>query len=100
MCEHIDDIIYFTLFWSSKFDHNISFLSLCSAAPHPNINLQMNYWPSLPCNLSECQEPLIEFIASLAVNGAKTAKVSSLAFLFDFVIQCGYYLLHIWQIWE
>ncbi|XP_042456659.1 alpha-L-fucosidase 2-like [Zingiber officinale] len=46
------------------------------SAPHLNINLQMNYWPSLPCNLSECQEPLFDFIASLAVNGSKTAKVN------------------------
>ncbi|KAL6854381.1 hypothetical protein ACP4OV_019284 [Aristida adscensionis] len=46
------------------------------AAPHPNINLQMNYWPALPCNLSECQEPLFDFIGSLSVNGAKTAKVN------------------------
>ncbi|WOL01690.1 alpha-L-fucosidase 2-like [Canna indica] len=45
-------------------------------APHLNINLQMNYWPCLPCNLSECQEPLFDFIASLAVNGSKTAKVN------------------------
>ncbi|VAI08544.1 unnamed protein product [Triticum turgidum subsp. durum] len=44
--------------------------------PHPNINLQMNYWPSLPCNLSECQDPLFDFIGSLSVNGAKTAKVN------------------------
>jgi alpha-L-fucosidase 2 len=36
----------------------------------------MNYWPALPCNLSECQEPLFDFIGSLSVNGAKTAKVN------------------------
>ncbi|GJM89995.1 hypothetical protein PR202_ga06230 [Eleusine coracana subsp. coracana] len=41
-----------------------------------NINLQMNYWPALPCNLSECQEPLFDFIGSLSVNGARTAKVN------------------------
>ncbi|CAN6311383.1 unnamed protein product [Urochloa humidicola] len=46
------------------------------AAPHPNINLQMNYWPALTCNLSECQEPLFDFIGSLSLNGAKTAKVN------------------------
>ncbi|KAG2582856.1 hypothetical protein PVAP13_6KG161900 [Panicum virgatum] len=46
------------------------------AAPHLNINLRMNYWPALPCNLSECQEPLFDFLASLAVNGSKTAKVN------------------------
>ncbi|XP_057951484.1 alpha-L-fucosidase 2-like [Malania oleifera] len=45
-------------------------------SPHLNINLQMNYWPSLPCNLSECQEPLFDYIASLSVNGSKTAEVN------------------------
>lgn len=47
-----------------------------SGAPHLNINLQMNYWPSLPCNLDECQEPLFEYISLLSVNGSKTAKVN------------------------
>ncbi|XP_027106038.2 alpha-L-fucosidase 2 [Coffea arabica] len=45
-------------------------------APHLNINLQMNYWPSLPCNLKESQEPLFDYISSLSVNGHKTAKVN------------------------
>ncbi|KAM7482456.1 hypothetical protein LguiB_007039 [Lonicera macranthoides] len=45
-------------------------------APHLNINLQMNYWPSLPCNLHECQEPLFDYTSSLSVNGKKTAKVN------------------------
>ncbi|XP_022922821.1 alpha-L-fucosidase 2-like [Cucurbita moschata] len=45
-------------------------------APHLNINLQMNYWPSLPCNLKECQEPLFDFTSFLSVNGRKTAKVN------------------------
>ncbi|KAE8008055.1 hypothetical protein FH972_004603 [Carpinus fangiana] len=49
---------------------------LFHGAQHPNINLQMNYWPSLPCNLSECQEPLFDYISSLSVNGSKTAKVN------------------------
>ncbi|KAL4588640.1 hypothetical protein LXL04_001532 [Taraxacum kok-saghyz] len=44
--------------------------------PHLNINLQMNYWPSLSCNLHECQEPLFDYISSLSVNGTKTAKVN------------------------
>ncbi|XVE93456.1 hypothetical protein REPUB_Repub01dG0194300 [Reevesia pubescens] len=46
------------------------------SAPHLNINLEMNYWPSLPCNISECQEPLFDFLTSLSVNGRKTAKVN------------------------
>ncbi|KAF3435504.1 hypothetical protein FNV43_RR22593 [Rhamnella rubrinervis] len=46
------------------------------SAPHLNINLEMNYWPSLPCNLSECQEPLFDYISSLSINGGKTANVN------------------------
>ncbi|MQM14437.1 hypothetical protein Taro_047369 [Colocasia esculenta] len=46
------------------------------AAQHLNINLQMNYWPSLSCNLSECQEPLFDYISSLSISGSKTAKVN------------------------
>jgi len=45
-------------------------------APHLNINLQMNYWPSLPTNLHECHQPLLDYMSSLAVNGMKTAKVN------------------------
>ncbi|KAH9622108.1 hypothetical protein KSS87_021464, partial [Heliosperma pusillum] len=45
-------------------------------SPHLNINLQMNYWPSLSCNLHESQEPLFDYIASLASNGKKTAMVN------------------------
>ncbi|KAL9231709.1 hypothetical protein vseg_006901 [Gypsophila vaccaria] len=45
-------------------------------APHLNINLQMNYWPSLTCNLHESNEPLLDFMSFLAINGAKTAKVN------------------------
>jgi alpha-L-fucosidase 2 len=42
---------------------------------HVNINLQMNYWPADLSNLSECFQPLFEFIDSLRIPGAKTAKV-------------------------
>ncbi|KAJ8768912.1 hypothetical protein K2173_023907 [Erythroxylum novogranatense] len=45
-------------------------------AQHLNINLQMNYWLSHPCNLSECQEPLFDYLSTLAVTGSKTAKVN------------------------
>ncbi|KAK3412319.1 hypothetical protein EUGRSUZ_I01092 [Eucalyptus grandis] len=46
------------------------------SAPHMNINLEMNYWPCLPCNLAECQEALFDFLSSLSVNGSETAKVN------------------------
>lgn len=41
---------------------------------HTNINLQMNYWPAEVTNLSECQQPLFDFMDHLAVSGAKTAR--------------------------
>ena len=39
-----------------------------------NINAEMNYWPAEVCNLSECHEPLLEFIKKVVVNGRVTAK--------------------------
>ena len=42
---------------------------------HININIQMNYWPAEVCNLSECQQPLFDFIERLRVPGARTAQV-------------------------
>jgi alpha-L-fucosidase 2 len=41
---------------------------------HTNINLQMNYWPSNPCNLDECNRPLTEFLKELTIPGRVTAK--------------------------
>ena len=41
---------------------------------HNNINLQMNYWPALPTNLTECAEPLTDFIRLLEKPGERTAK--------------------------
>jgi alpha-L-fucosidase 2 len=41
-----------------------------------NINTEMNYWLAENTNLTECHTPLINFIGSLAVNGAKTAKTN------------------------
>lgn len=39
-----------------------------------NINIQMDYWPMLMCDLAECNIPLIDFIEELSVNGEATAK--------------------------
>lgn len=41
---------------------------------HNNINLQMNYWPALPTALTECAEPLTDFIRLLEKPGRVTAK--------------------------
>jgi alpha-L-fucosidase 2 len=39
-----------------------------------NINVQMNYWPALPGNLPECEEPLFDAIRDLVVSGQETAR--------------------------
>ncbi len=41
---------------------------------HLDINVQMNYWPALPCGLAELQDPLDALIGSLVKPGEKTAK--------------------------
>ncbi|MDT0685418.1 glycoside hydrolase family 95 protein [Autumnicola psychrophila] len=41
---------------------------------HLNINLQMNYWPAGPTNLSELQEPLFDFTDRLIERGKILAK--------------------------
>ena len=42
---------------------------------HTNVNIQMNYWPAEVANLSECQLPLFDLIASLVEPGHETARV-------------------------
>jgi alpha-L-fucosidase 2 len=39
-----------------------------------NINVQMNYWPSETCNLSDCTEPLLSLIEGLSHTGARAAQ--------------------------
>nr|WP_294894500.1 glycoside hydrolase family 95 protein [uncultured Pedobacter sp.] len=41
-----------------------------------NINTEMNYWLAENTNLSECHQPLFDFMKELAINGAKTAKIN------------------------
>lgn len=41
---------------------------------HLNINVQMNYWLTEVCNLSELHKPLIDFTQSLVPSGKATAK--------------------------
>lgn len=38
-----------------------------------NINTQMNYWASCPCNLTECYEPLLSMLEELSLAGQDTA---------------------------
>jgi hypothetical protein len=40
-----------------------------------NINLQMNYWSSNMCNLSECELPLFDLLERMAELGKDTARI-------------------------
>ena len=42
---------------------------------HTNINLQMNYWLSGNCNLTECAKPLVQYMADLKEPGRKTVEI-------------------------
>ena len=39
-----------------------------------NINLEMNYWPSEVCNLTELNEPLFKLIREVSQQGRQTAR--------------------------
>ncbi len=39
-----------------------------------NINIQMNYWPAETCNLSECAEPLLDFVGDISQTGERAAE--------------------------
>ena len=41
---------------------------------HTNINLQMNYWPTGPCNLAECDQPLVRWMALVEPYGRDVAR--------------------------
>lgn len=56
-----------------------------SADYHVNINIQMNYWPAEACNLSECHEPLFDFVEMLRAPGRQTAKIA---------YGCGGFVVH------
>ncbi|MBR7095629.1 MAG: glycoside hydrolase family 95 protein [Clostridia bacterium] len=39
-----------------------------------NINVEMNYWPTLLVDLPECYEPMLKMISEIAESGKRTAK--------------------------
>lgn len=41
---------------------------------HANVNVQMNYWLTGPCNLTESQQPLTALVGSLVEPGRQTAR--------------------------
>lgn len=57
-----------------------------------NINTEMNYWLAESTNLSECHEPLLDFIGQLAINGRETARV-------NYGIEEGWCMHHNSDIW-
>jgi len=57
-----------------------------------NINTEMNYWLAENTNLSECHQPLFDFMKELAINGAVTAKV-------NYDIQKGWVTHHNSDLW-
>lgn len=40
-----------------------------------DINIQMNYWPAEVCNLSECHQPLFDWMEKLRESGRRTAQI-------------------------
>lgn len=57
-----------------------------------NINTEMNYWLAENTNLSECHEPLLDFIGQLAANGKETARI-------NYGIEAGWCSHHNSDIW-
>lgn len=41
---------------------------------HSNINVEMNYWPAEPTNLSECHRPLIDYVSSIREVSTKNTQ--------------------------
>ena len=55
-----------------KWNHSTSPPWACDY--HMNINEQMLYWPAEVTNLSECHEPLLDYLGTLVEPGRLTAK--------------------------
>lgn len=84
---------------------------------HSNINVQMNYWPVEPTNLSELHMPYLNYIINMATNHDqwhKYAKASGQergwtcftennifggvgGFMHEYVIANAWYCTHLWQ---
>lgn len=84
---------------------------------HSNINVQMNYWPTEPTNLSELHLPYLNYIINMATlhtewqNYAKAAGQSKGwtcytennifggvgSFMHNYVIANAWYCTHLWQ---
>ena len=54
--------------WNQQFD------APWNSDYHPNINLQMAYWPAEVANLSECHTPLFKWMSACVKSGEYTAR--------------------------
>jgi alpha-L-fucosidase 2 len=52
---------------------NVDVIPPWGSAYTTNINLEMNYWAAEVANLSECQQPLFQFLKEMAVTGSRVA---------------------------
>ena len=84
---------------------------------HSNINVQMNYWPAEPTNLSEMHLPFLNYIWNMAENHPQWAQWAKQqgqnrgwtcftennifggvsAFMNNYVIANAWYATHLWQ---
>jgi alpha-L-fucosidase 2 len=53
---------------------NVDVIPPWAGAYTMNINLQMNYWAAETVNLSECHEPLFQFLREVSVTGGRVAR--------------------------
>lgn len=57
-----------------------------------NINTEMNYWQTGPCNLDEMAEPLVRLCEEMLIDGRKTARS-----YFDCEGVCAFHNADIWR---
>lgn len=57
-----------------------------------NINTEMNYWPVLPCNLYEFNQPLIQLTKDLSEKGEKNAK-----YMYNARGFCAHHNIDLWR---
>lgn len=57
-----------------------------------NINTQMNYWLTGPCNLDEIAEPLVKLCEEMIIDGRETAKT-----YFDCEGACAFHNTDLWR---
>ncbi|MDR3261320.1 MAG: glycoside hydrolase family 95 protein [Tannerella sp.] len=53
---------------------NVDIIPPWGSAYTTNINMQMNYWAAEATNLSECHEPVFNFLKEVSVTGSRVAR--------------------------